>query len=156
MPLLSELCNLLPTKPAHRRFTFFRHIPVVPAKRVAASRWWPERCGRWGSAVAAKDIKLLIEQVVAQVESGVESATGTSQSILKIMGMVGELAEFIDILALASSEQMQGISQVSVAVSQMDGVTQNNAALVEEASPVSRSLSEQAHPLRGMVEAFRV
>ncbi|MCH9271881.1 methyl-accepting chemotaxis protein [Pantoea ananatis] len=108
------------------------------------------------SATAAKDIKVLIEQAVAQVESGVEVATGTGQSILKIVGMVGELAESMDVLALASSEQMQGISQVSVAVSQMDGVTQNNAALVEESSSASRSLSEQAHALRGMVEAFRV
>ncbi|WP_205956359.1 methyl-accepting chemotaxis protein [Pantoea stewartii] len=108
------------------------------------------------SATAAKDIKALIEQAVSQVESGVEVATGTGQSILKIVGMVGELAESMDTIALASSEQMQGISQVSVAVSQMDGVTQNNAALVEESSSASRSLSEQAHALRGMVEAFRV
>ena len=108
------------------------------------------------SATAAKDIKALIEQAVSQVESGVEVATGTGQSILKIVGMVGELAESMDAIALASSEQMQGISQVSVAVSQMDGVTQNNAALVEESSSASRSLSEQAHALRVMVEAFRV
>ncbi|QZE31429.1 methyl-accepting chemotaxis protein [Pantoea ananatis] len=108
------------------------------------------------SATAAKDIKALIEQAVAQVESGVEVASGTGQSILKIVGMVGELADSMDTIALASSEQMQGISQVSVAVSQMDGVTQNNAALVEESSSASRSLSEQAHALRGMVEAFRV
>ncbi|KKW49253.1 chemotaxis protein [Pantoea ananatis] len=108
------------------------------------------------SAAAAKDIKALIEQAVAQVESGVEVASGTGQSILKIVDMVGELAESMDTIALASSEQMQGISQVSVAVSQMDGVTQNNAALVEESSSASRSLSEQAHALRTMVEAFRV
>ncbi|WP_210454472.1 methyl-accepting chemotaxis protein [Pantoea ananatis] len=108
------------------------------------------------SATAAKDIKALIEQAVAQVESGVEVASGTGQGILKIVGMVGELADSMDTIALASSEQMQGISQVSVAVSQMDGVTQNNAALVEESSSASQSLSEQAHALRGMVEAFRV
>ncbi len=83
-------------------------------------------------------------------------ASSTGQSILKVVGMVGELAEAMDTISLASSEQMQGISQVSVAVSQMDGVTQNNAALVEESSSASRSLSEQAHALRGMVEAFRV
>ncbi|MBK5017182.1 methyl-accepting chemotaxis protein [Pantoea sp. S62] len=108
------------------------------------------------SATAARDIKQLIEQAVEQVESGVEVAAGTGQSILKIVGMVGELAEAMDNISLASSEQMQGISQVSVAVSQMDGVTQNNAALVEESSSASQSLSEQAHALRGMVETFRV
>ncbi|WHT00777.1 MAG: hypothetical protein LZT29_03866 [Pantoea stewartii] len=108
------------------------------------------------SATAARDIKILIEQAVTQVESGVNVASSTGQSILKIVGMVGELAEAMDNISLASSEQMQGISQISVAVSQMDGVTQSNAALVEESSTASRSLSEQAHALRGMVEAFRV
>ena len=108
------------------------------------------------SATAARDIKVLIEQAVEQVESGVSVASATGQSIMKIVGMVGELAEAMDNISLASSEQMQGISQVSVAVSQMDGVTQNNAALVEESSSASRSLSEQAQDLRGMVEAFRV
>lgn len=108
------------------------------------------------SATAAKDIKVLIEQAVTQVESGVTVASSTGKNILSIVGMVSGLAEAMDTISLASSEQMQGISQVSVAVSQMDGVTQNNAALVEESSSASQSLSEQAHALRGMVEAFRV
>ncbi len=108
------------------------------------------------SATAAKEIKTLIEQAVQQVETGVTVASGTGQSILKIVNMVGELATAMDEISLASSEQMQGISQVSVAVGQMDSVTQNNAALVEESSSASQSLSEQAHALRGMVEAFRV
>ncbi len=88
--------------------------------------------------------------------SGVKVANGTGESILKIVSMVGDLASAMDEISLASAEQMQGISQVSVAVSQMDSVTQNNAALVEESSSASQSLSEQAHALRGMVEAFRV
>jgi len=108
------------------------------------------------SATAAKDIKVLIEQAVEQIQSGVTVAASTGNSIRKVVGLVGELAEAMDTISMASSEQMQGISQVSVAVSQMDGVTQNNAALVEESSSASRSLSEQAHALRGMVEAFRV
>lgn len=108
------------------------------------------------SANAARDIKQLIEQAVEQVESGVEVAAGTGRSILRIVGMVGELAEAMDNISLASSEQMQGISQVTIAVSQMDGVTQNNAALVEESSTASQSLSEQAHALRAMVDTFRV
>lgn len=108
------------------------------------------------SATAARDIKTLIEQTVGQVEQGVTVAAGTGQSILKIVGMVSELAEAMDNISLSSSEQMQGISQVSVAVSQMDGVTQNNAALVEESSSASQSLSEQAHALRSMVDSFRV
>ncbi|MDF2914399.1 MAG: chemotaxis protein [Pantoea agglomerans] len=83
-------------------------------------------------------------------------ATGTGDSILKIVSMVGELADSMDNLSLSSNEQMQGISQVSIAVSQMDGVTQSNAALVEESSTASQSLSAQARELRGVVETFRV
>lgn len=108
------------------------------------------------SASAARDIKLLIEQTVSQVEGGVAAAVGMGESILRIVGMVGDLADAMDSFSLSSGEQMQGISQVSIAVSQMDGVTQNNAALVEESSSASQSLSEQARTLRGMVEAFRV
>lgn len=108
------------------------------------------------SANAARDIKELIEQAVKQVENGVEVAAVTGQRILNIVSRVGRLAEDMDNIALASSEQMQGISQVSIAVNQMDGVTQNNAALVEESSSASLSLSEQAHGLRAMVETFRI
>ncbi|MCE0490846.1 methyl-accepting chemotaxis protein [Pantoea sp. Mb-10] len=108
------------------------------------------------SATAAKDIKGLIEHAVEQIESGVGVALSTGQSIQAVVGMVGELADAMDNISLASSEQMQGISQVSIAVSQMDSVTQNNAVLVEESSSASQSLSQQAHALRGMVETFSV
>lgn len=108
------------------------------------------------SAIAARDIKHLIEDAVAQVESGVVVATGTGKSILEIVGMVGKLATAMDNISLASSEQMQGISQVSIAVNQMDGVTQNNAALVEESSSASQSLSGLAHSLRDAVNVFHL
>ncbi|MCW0973905.1 methyl-accepting chemotaxis protein [Pantoea sp. JV6] len=108
------------------------------------------------SATAARDIKHLIEEAVAQVESGVVVATGTGKSILDINAMVGKLAVAMDNISLASAEQMQGISQVSIAVNEMDGVTQNNAALVEESSSASQSLSAQAHALREAVNAFRI
>ncbi|AYP25759.1 methyl-accepting chemotaxis protein [Pantoea agglomerans] len=108
------------------------------------------------SATAAKDIKTLIEQAVGQVECGVTVANDTGQSILKVVCLVDELAKSMDAIAMSSAEQMQGISQVSIAVSQMDGVTQNNSALVEESSSASHSLSEQAQSLRLIVETFKV
>lgn len=108
------------------------------------------------SANAARDIKQLMEEAVTVVDSGVTVAAEAGQSILKIVGMVDDLAASMDEISLASAEQMQGISQVSIAVSQMDGVTQNNATLVEESSSASQSLSEQARSLRGMVETFKV
>lgn len=108
------------------------------------------------SATAARDIKQLIEEAVSVVEGGVKVASGTGESILNIVGIVDKLAKAMDEISLASSEQMQGISQISIAVSQMDGVTQNNATLVEESSSASLALSEQAHALRGMVETFKI
>jgi len=62
----------------------------------------------------------------------------------------------MDGLALASVEQMQGVSQVSVAVTQMDSVTQSNAALVEQSASASQSLTEQARSLRVLTAAFQI
>ena len=108
------------------------------------------------SATAARDIKGLIEDATVLVQEGVNVADGTATSIMNVVSRVNELADSMDEIALASNEQMQGISQVNVAVSQMDGVTQSNATLVEESTTASRSLAEQVHALRGMVETFRV
>ncbi len=108
------------------------------------------------SATAARDIKGLIENAVSMVDAGVAVADGTAENIMSVSGKVSELAEAMDEIALASNEQMQGISQVTIAVGQMDGVTQSNAALVEESTTASQSLAEQVHALRGMVDTFRV
>ena len=108
------------------------------------------------SATAARDVKNLIEEASVLVQEGVTVADGTAASIMSVVGMVNELASSMDEIALASNEQMLGISQVNVAVSQMDGVTQNNASLVEESTTASQSLAEQVHALRGMVETFQV
>ncbi|WP_409076321.1 methyl-accepting chemotaxis protein (plasmid) [Pantoea sp. C3] len=108
------------------------------------------------SAAAAKDIKGLIEEAVVLVKDGVTVADNTAASIMGVVGMAGELADEMDKIALASNEQMHGIAQITVAVSQMDGVTQSNAALVEESTTASQSLAEQVHALRGMVDTFRV
>ncbi|MEI2264724.1 methyl-accepting chemotaxis protein [Erwinia sp. CGal63] len=108
------------------------------------------------SATAARDIKSLIENASALVKNGVTVADGTAENIMSVNARVSELAGAMDEIALASNEQMQGISQVTVAVGQMDGVTQSNAALVEESSTASQSLAEQVHALRGMVETFKV
>lgn len=64
------------------------------------------------------------------------------QGILKIVGMVGELAEAMDHILLASPEQMQSISQVSIAVSQIDEGTKNNAALVKNPRPPNSHSAE--------------
>lgn len=108
------------------------------------------------SASAAKEIKELTEKSVKLVANGVEVAGRTGLSIMKVNNMVGTLEQAMEEISQASTEQMQGISQVAIAVNEMDGVTQSNAALVEESSTASRSLSDQASSLRSMVETFAV
>ncbi|WLS80733.1 methyl-accepting chemotaxis protein [Erwinia pyri] len=108
------------------------------------------------SATAARDIKGLIEATTMRVNEGVTVAESTAENILCVVARVSDLAGAMDEIALASNEQMQGISQVTVAVGQMDGVTQSNAALVEESTTASQSLAEQVHALRGMVDTFRI
>ncbi|SAK86326.1 methyl-accepting chemotaxis sensory transducer [Caballeronia calidae] len=108
------------------------------------------------SAVAAKEIKSLIDDSNARVSNGsalVERAGGTIEglvaSVNRVTGIMSEVAA-------ASGEQRMGIDQVNVAVAQMDEVTQQNAALVEEASAAAQSLAGQAEALRAAVAVFQV
>lgn len=108
------------------------------------------------SADAARDIKMLIEQAVSKVESGVIAAGETGGNILSVVGEVGELAEAMDHIALSSSEQIQGISRIEIAINQVDSLTRANASLVEDSTSALSSLSGQAHSLKEMTSVFRV
>ncbi|SAK76108.1 methyl-accepting chemotaxis sensory transducer [Caballeronia hypogeia] len=108
------------------------------------------------SAVAAKEIKALIEDSTARVSNGsalVEHAGGTIEGLV---ASVNRVTAIMNEVAAASGEQRMGIDQVNVAVAQMDEVTQQNAALVEEASAAAQSLAEQAESLRQAVAVFQV
>jgi methyl-accepting chemotaxis protein len=87
------------------------------------------------SASAAKEIKALIEDSVGRVANGTEFVAETGQTMEEIVSSVRHVAAIISEIASASGEQTAGIDQVSLAVSQMDQVTQQNAALVEQAAP---------------------
>ncbi|HIE1299001.1 TPA: methyl-accepting chemotaxis protein, partial [Burkholderia contaminans] len=108
------------------------------------------------SASAAKEIRTLIGESVERVATGsrlVGTAGATMQDIQQAIGRVtGIMTE----IAAASNEQRDGIEQVNRAVSQMDQVSQQNAALVEQAAAAAASLEEQADGLRRAVGAFRV
>jgi methyl-accepting chemotaxis protein len=108
------------------------------------------------SAEAAKEIKALIGESVGQVDAGsalVERAGNTMASVVRAVQRVTSVIEEI---ATASEEQSKGIEQVNIAISQMDQTTQQNAAMVEEASAAAHSLAEQAEELKKSVSAFRV
>jgi methyl-accepting chemotaxis protein len=96
------------------------------------------------SARSAKETALKIEDAISKSERGVQISGRVAASFTQIAGKTREVDQFVAEIALASSEQAQGIQQVSVAVSQMDKVTQSNAATAEEAASASEELNSQA------------
>jgi len=107
------------------------------------------------SATAAKEIKELIEDSVVKVEQGSKLVDASGQTLEEIMTSVKKVSDIIAEIAAASMEQSEGIEQVNKAISQMDEMTQQNAALVEEAAAASESMGEQAGNLNEMVGFFK-
>ncbi len=108
------------------------------------------------SAQAAREIKSLITDSVEKVADGSEQANQAGQTLQQVVRSVGELSGLIEEIAGASQEQAAGIDQVNQSIVQMDGVTQQNAALVEEASAAARALHEQSGQLQRSVGRFRL
>ncbi|WP_460941408.1 methyl-accepting chemotaxis protein [Pandoraea terrae] len=108
------------------------------------------------SAAAAKEIKVLIEDSVGRVETGSTLVAQAGKTMNEIVQAVQRVTDIMGEISAASAEQSSGIEQVNRAVTQMDEVTQQNAALVEEAAAAAGSLEEQAHRLRDAVSVFRV
>ena len=106
------------------------------------------------SATAAKEIKGLIKDSVRKVEDGSALVTQSGQTLGEIVAAVKKVSDIIAEIAAASREQSSGIEQVNKAVMQMDEMTQQNAALVEEASAASQALAEGAGELNRMMERF--
>ncbi len=107
------------------------------------------------SAEAAKEIKLLIQQSVSQVNEGTTLVEATGKTIGEVVQQVQSVAALIQEISNASQEQSQGTSQVSDAIAQLDQVTQQNAALVEESAAAANSLSYQAAELNRLVATFK-
>lgn len=106
------------------------------------------------SSSSAREIKGLIESSMGFVEAGATQAEGVGENMSRMNDAVRQVTDLVDEISVAASEQSQGIGQVHIAVNQMDDVTQQNAALVEEASAASRSLMEQAAALNKLVSNF--
>jgi methyl-accepting chemotaxis protein len=107
------------------------------------------------SADAAKEIKKLVEESIGQVGTGTELVNRAGHALEEIVDGVERVTILVGEIAVASREQSQGIDQVNTAVSQMDGVTQQNASLVEESSAAGRSLQSQAANLLKEVSFFK-
>ena len=96
------------------------------------------------SAVAAKEIKALIDESVQRVEGGTRQVDEAGSTMREVVDSVRQVATLVREISSASAEQSSGIGQVNQAVAQMDTVTQQNAALVEEAAAAAASMQEQA------------
>jgi methyl-accepting chemotaxis protein I, serine sensor receptor len=108
------------------------------------------------SAAAAKEIKSLIGDSTAKVESGSVLVTRAGETMGEIVQAVQRVTDIMGEISAASDEQSQGIEQVSRAVGQMDEVTQQNAALVEEAAAAAASLEEQTRKLKDVVAHWQI
>ncbi len=108
------------------------------------------------SAQAAREIKTLITHSADQVASGSQRAGDAGQAMQGIVGQVRQVSVLIEEIASASQEQSRGIQQIGLAVTQLDQVTQQNAALVEESSAAADSLQQQAAELADLVRVFKL
>ncbi|MFC4528029.1 cache domain-containing protein [Dyella halodurans] len=108
------------------------------------------------SASAAKQIKGLIGDTVEKVQAGSILVEESGQVLTGILDSVKRVTDIVAEIAAASQEQSSGIDQVNRAVTQMDAVTQQNAALVEEAAAAARAMQEQATELDRQIRYFRL
>jgi methyl-accepting chemotaxis protein len=108
------------------------------------------------SATAAKEIKALIQDSVAKVEEGSRLVDESGKTLEEIVQAVKKVTDIVAEIAAASREQSSGIEQVNKAIMQMDGNTQQNAALVEEAAAASQAIVEQALLLNSIVSHYRI
>lgn len=107
------------------------------------------------SATAAKEIKVLIEDSVAKVSNGTLLVQESGGELTSIVESVAELSELVDHISVASAEQSLGVEGVNQSLSQIDGSTQQNAALAEEAAATSDSMRERAMTLTEKVMYFK-
>jgi methyl-accepting chemotaxis protein len=107
------------------------------------------------SADAAKEIKALISASTEQVERGVRLVGETGEALTGIVSKVTQIDGLIREIAVSSQEQATGLNQVNAAVNQMDQVTQQNAAMVEEATAAAANLKNEAAELARLVARFR-
>ncbi|WP_393999898.1 methyl-accepting chemotaxis protein [Luteimonas sp. WGS1318] len=108
------------------------------------------------SAQAAKEIKGLIDDSTSKVSDGAALAGQAGKTMGEIVASVQRVTDIMSEIAAASQEQASGIEQVNQTITQMDETTQQNAALVEEASAAARSMEEQAAGLAQTMSIFRV
>jgi methyl-accepting chemotaxis protein len=113
-----------------------------------------ELAGR--AAGAAKDIKALIARSSDEVRSGVQLVTATGDALGRIAVDVDRINDIVQAISTAANEQATGIGEINTAISQMDHMTQQNAAMVEQTSAASHTLAQDAKNLTGLISQFQL
>ncbi|TCM49689.1 methyl-accepting chemotaxis sensory transducer with Cache sensor [Rhizobium sp. PP-F2F-G48] len=108
------------------------------------------------SAKAAKDIKELIRNSSVEVQNGVRLVSETGDALKTIEGYIVTVNQHMDSIATSAREQSVGLAEVNTAVNQMDQVTQQNAAMVEETSAAGATLATESSRLRQLISQFRL
>jgi methyl-accepting chemotaxis protein len=108
------------------------------------------------SAVAAKEIKTLIDNSVGLADTGSQTVEEAGQTIREVLSSISRVTSIVGEMSISSREQSDGIEQINQAVTQMDQVTQENAALVEESAAAAQSLRDQAAELTQLVASFKL
>jgi methyl-accepting chemotaxis protein len=108
------------------------------------------------SADAAREIKTLINSSVQQIDSGARQVSEAGSTMQRIVSSVGEVNALIQDITNSSNEQGEGIRQVNLAVGELDRMTQQNAALVEQSTAAAESLRDQAETLAKAVSFFKL
>ena len=108
------------------------------------------------SAQAASDIKTLIQNSNGQVKDGVELVNQAGEALTEIVGSIGKVAGIVQEIANASEEQASGVQEINGSIANMDEMTQQNSALVEENSASTRVLAEQAGKLSELMAFFKL
>jgi methyl-accepting chemotaxis protein len=108
------------------------------------------------SAAAAKEIKVLIDDSVAKVDSGSKLVTRAGATMEEVVASVRRVTSIMSAISTASVEQASGIEQVTRSIGDLDGMTQQNTALVEEASAAAHEMEDQAANLDSLVSIFKL
>ena len=108
------------------------------------------------SAEAAKEIKSLINASVERVEAGSQLVTEAGQTIREVMDSTQRVTDIINEISAATIEQKSGLANINHSVADLDRITQQNSALVEESAAAAESLKDQASTLVGLTRGFRV
>jgi methyl-accepting chemotaxis protein len=108
------------------------------------------------SAQAASDIKALIQDSNGQVKDGVQLVNQAGSALNEILGSIGEVASIVNEIASASQEQAVGVQEINGSITNMDEMTQQNSALVEESTASAKALSDQANRLDELMSFFKL